>query len=76
MGDFNVDFNKHPNLLAQFEKKFKVSALFKNHPTNNNGNHIDWIFTSFAALKKIELIGTPYESFISDHKPLFFQVKY
>ena len=76
MGDFNVDFNKHPNLLTQFQKKFKVSPLFLNQPTNNYGNHIDWIFTSLATLNKIELIGTTYESFISDHKPLFFEVKY
>ena len=56
MGDFNVDFNKHPNLLTQFQKKFKVSPLFLNQPTNNYGNHIDWIFTSLATLNKIELI--------------------
>ena len=76
MGDLNIDFNKHKTSLRQFEQKFKIKPLFLDQSTNNQGNQIDWIFTSLYDFRKIDLNGSPYESYISDHKPLYFELNF
>ena len=76
MGDLNIDFNKHKTSLRLFEQKFKIKTLFLDQSTNNQGNQIDWIFTSLYDFRKIDLNGSPYESYISDHKPLYFELNF
>ena len=76
IGDFNMDFNKKENNQAfiAFKNTFQVEPLITNEATNDQGNQIDWIFATNVG----DLIYTAktYESFQSDHKPLFLKLKF
>ena len=71
-----MDFNKKENNQAfiAFKNTFQVEPLITNEATNDQGNQIDWIFATNVG----DLIYTAktYESFQSDHKPLFLKLKF
>ena len=56
---------------------FNAKPCFKKKATNNSNNQIDWAFTNIDFHEnRIKLLSYVYESFISDHKPLFLKLKF
>jgi hypothetical protein len=76
IGDYNIDFNKSENKKAftSFKVAFNVEPLITKEPTNNHGNQIDWMFVT--NVDQLTFTAKTYETFQSDHKPLFLRIKY
>jgi hypothetical protein len=75
IGDYNIDFNKTENKKAftSFKVAFNVEPLITKEPTNNHGNQIDWMFAT--NVDQLTFTAKTYETFQSDHKPLFLRIK-
>jgi len=76
IGDMNIDFNKEKAKLGIFERNLQVKVKFTETPTNDKGNQLDWVFTNMEGRKGVKLQEFVYESWISDHKPIYLQIKY
>jgi hypothetical protein len=76
IGDCNIDFNKseNKNAFRTFKNAFDVEPLIIKEATNDHGNQIDWMFAT--NVDKLKFTARTYESFQSDHKPLFLRIKY
>jgi len=79
-GDFNIDFNNKSKkvqdiLINVLDDKMHLTPIFTNKPTHNKGNQLDWIFTNNKDLKKYTVDTKVYETWFSDHKPLWCQIK-
>ena len=72
----NIDFNKEKAKLGIFERNLQVKVKFTETPTNDKGNQLDWVFTNIEGRKGVKLQEFVYESWISDHKPIYLQIKY
>ena len=72
----NIDFNKEKAKLGIFERNLQVKVKFTETPTNDKGNQLDWVFTNIEGRKGVKLQEFVYESWISDHKPIYLEIKY
>lgn len=81
VGDFNYNILKQPNkdyFYQEIVDKLGLNLLSKSATTDNN-TLIDWCLqnqeTTMNILEKVESNCSIYESFWSDHKPLFISIK-
>jgi hypothetical protein len=78
MGDFNHDFRNEPRNKNILEQNFGITPLTDTIGlTNINAGQrlIDWIFSN-CPTNIIKKTGYVYETFISDHLPLFLDIKF
>jgi hypothetical protein len=81
VGDFNIDFNKHPKMLNEFETnlKVKVDRTIMNTATrmtsDGKKSQIDWLFHNFENTNDLRISTHIYETWLSDHKPIFAHIK-
>ena len=81
VGDFNIDFNKSPKLLSEFETNLtvKVDRSIMNTPTrmtsDGTKSQLDWLFHNVEETKVMKISTHVYETWLSDHKPIFAQIQ-
>jgi hypothetical protein len=80
VGDFNIDFNKAPKTLMDFETNLmvKVDKTIMDKPTrmtpDGTKSQIDWLFHNFEETTRLRITTHVYESWLSDHKPIFAHI--
>ena len=72
-GDFNYDFNENQLAFDILEKEVCVKPLKVNTSTHESGSQIDWCFTNETKTKFEEKLCN-YESWFSDHNPLYLEI--
>ena len=72
LGDFNINSDKEVQLKDKILNKFNFQFVNPNGFTTDRKTTIDWIITN---TKTIEYKTYIYESFFSDHKPLWLSIK-
>jgi hypothetical protein len=81
VGDFNIDFNSELKQLNEFETNLmvKVDKQIWETPTrmtsDGTKSQIDWLFHNFDGTTEIRINTHVYETWLSDHKPIFSQIK-
>ena len=80
LGDFNIDFNKDGKMLKLFEDSLGLQPTFLDSPTHDKGSQLDWCFTNMPSLiihdpREARYVASGcYESWFSDHKPIWLQL--
>lgn len=69
IGDFNFDISEKAT-LSKFMDNFNMQSIL-NEITTNNNTQIDNVFANFQHVE-----AGAYESYFSDHKPIFCMIKY
>jgi len=75
LGDFNIDFNDKIKMLQFMFDEFGLEPTFKKTKTHDSGSQIDWCFTNIQNNYQICYESYTYETWFSDHKPIWLQIK-
>ena len=72
LGDFNIDAIKEAQVKDKILNKFNLKFINPNGHTTDRKTTIDWCLTNTKTLQHVTYI---YESYYSDHKPLWLSIK-
>jgi exonuclease III len=75
LGDFNIDFNKKNKMMNYMKSEFGLFPIFSKTQTHDSGSQIDWCFTNVITKDNLAYETIIYESWFSDHKPIWLQIK-
>ena len=75
LGDFNIDFNKKNKMMNYMKSEFGLFPIFSKTQTHDSGSQIDWCFTNVITKDNVAYETIIYESWFSDHKPIWLQIK-
>ena len=74
LGDFNIDFNNKKKMMNYMASEFELFPTFSNTKTHDSGSQIDWCFTNVKLQNNSVYESKVYESWFSDHKPIWLQI--
>jgi hypothetical protein len=83
-GDFNIDFNREEAYVKELEDNFNLLPMFRNKKTFErltrdnqcNSGQIDWCFTNCLSNHQFKLSSSVYQSWYTDHFPIFLDLVY
>ena len=74
LGDFNIDFNNKKKMMNYMASEFGLFPTFSKTKTHDSGSQIDWCFTNVKLQNNSVYESKVYESWFSDHKPIWLQI--